>query len=96
MNPDLWKFNQILNKYEWKEFLQRWIYLSKLHVRAERFDDMVKSIINFVKLVPVLSKEKKFYQLAWKNKLIEKIHFPSPFCKEKKEEYKNPENLYYL
>jgi 14-3-3 protein epsilon len=36
-----------------------YVYIAKLHERAERFDEIVKSINNFVKLDPVLSNEER-------------------------------------
>jgi hypothetical protein len=36
-----------------------YVYLAKLHEKAERFDDMVKNIINFVKIDANLSNEER-------------------------------------
>lgn len=75
-----------------------YVYLAKLHERAERFSDMVKSINNFVKLDPVLSNEERnILSAGFKNIISSKrSSWRLLNSLEKKEEKKNSQNLEYL
>lgn len=75
-----------------------YVYLAKLHERAERFNDMVKSINNFVKLDPVLSNEERnILSAGFKNVISSKrSSWRLLNSLEKKEEKKNSQNIDYL
>lgn len=75
-----------------------YVYLAKLHERAERFNDMVKSINNFVKLDPVLSNEERnILSAGFKNVISSKrSSWRLLNSIEKKEEKKNSQNLDYI
>ena len=75
-----------------------YVYQAKLHERAERFNDMVKSINNFVKLDPILSNEERnILSAGFKNVISSKrSSWRLLNSLEKKEEKKNSKNLEYL
>jgi len=75
-----------------------YIYQAKLHERAERFNDMVESIKNYVKLEPVLSNEERnILSAGFKNVISAKrSSWRLLNSLEKKEEKKNSQNLTYL
>ncbi len=75
-----------------------YVYLAKLHERAERFNDMVKSINNFVKLDPVLSNEERnILSAGFKNVISSKrSSWRLLNSLEKKEEKKNSQKIDYL
>lgn len=75
-----------------------YVYLAKLHERAERFGDMVKHINNFVKMDPVLSNEERnILSTGFKNVISSKrASWRLLNSLEKKEEKKHSQNLNYL
>lgn len=75
-----------------------YVYLAKLYERAERFSEMVKNIISFVKLEPNLSNEERnILSAGFKNVISGKrASWRLLNSLEKKEEKKNSQNLIYL
>jgi 14-3-3 protein epsilon len=75
-----------------------YVYLAKLHERAERFPEMVKHINNFVKLDPVLNNEERnILSAGFKNVISTKrASWRLLNSLERKEEKKNSQNLNYL
>lgn len=75
-----------------------YVYLAKLHERAERFNDMVKNIISFVKLDPnLINEERNILSAGFKNVISNKrASWRLLNSLEKKEEKKNSQNLNYL
>jgi 14-3-3 protein epsilon len=74
-----------------------YVYLAKLHERAERFSEMVSHIINFVKLDSNLSiEERNILSAGFKNVISSKrASWRLMNSEEKKEEKKNSQNLAY-
>jgi 14-3-3 protein epsilon len=75
-----------------------YVYLAKLYERAERFDDMVNWINNFVQLDPVLSNEERnILSAGYKNIISNKrSSWRLLHSLEKKEEKKKSPSLNYL
>lgn len=76
---------------------EEYVYLAKLHERAERFSEMVSHIINFVKLDSNLTiEERNILSAGFKNVISSKrASWRLMNSEEKKEEKKNSQNLAY-
>jgi 14-3-3 protein epsilon len=75
-----------------------YVYLAKLYERAERFDDMVRWITNFVQLQPQLTaEERNILSAGYKNIISGKrASWRILHSLEKKEEKKSSANVAYL
>jgi 14-3-3 protein epsilon len=75
-----------------------YVYLAKLYERAERFDDMVRWITNFVQLQPQLSNdERNILSAGYKNVISGKrASWRILHSLEKKEDKKNSPNVAYI
>ena len=74
------------------------VYLSKIFERAERYSEMFKFVINFVKIDPNLNlEERNLLSVCFKNVIADKRASWRLFnYMDKKEEKKNSQNLAYL